>query len=179
VKVYHGSTEVVVEPEIRPVTRPLDFGVGFYVSSIKERAEEWAVKKAKRHNSSAIVSTYELDMERLQSRYDFHSFAIAGDEWVDFVLAHRKVEAYMLQRSGDGKRMLAARAQVHHSYDAVMGEVADDDVFDAVELYESGILSREGLLERLKTKRVNDQICLCTSAALAVLKFVESYRVML
>lgn len=44
--VFHGSTEVVEKPDIRHSYRRLDFGIGFYVTTIREQAERWARRKA-------------------------------------------------------------------------------------------------------------------------------------
>lgn len=37
--VYHGSTEIVEKPDVRHSYRALDFGKGFYVTTVKEQAE--------------------------------------------------------------------------------------------------------------------------------------------
>ena len=44
--VYHGSSVVVRQPDILHSYRALDFGKGFYVTSVKEQAERWAKRKA-------------------------------------------------------------------------------------------------------------------------------------
>ena len=44
--------------------------------------------------------------------------------------------------------------------------------FDAITLYESGIISRADLILRLRTKKLNDQLCFCTQNALSCLEFV-------
>lgn len=36
--VYHGSTDVVKNPDVKHSYRPLDFGMGFYVTTGKEQA---------------------------------------------------------------------------------------------------------------------------------------------
>ena len=38
--VYHGSIEAVKNPDVLHSHRPLDFGKGFYVTLVKEQAEE-------------------------------------------------------------------------------------------------------------------------------------------
>lgn len=170
--IYHGSVDIVKSPEIRLVTRPLDFGIGFYASTIKERAEDWARKKAKKANLTPIVNVYRLDMPALKEQLDVKFFEHTSDDWLDFVLHHRKVAAYTIERSASGGRRLGMRQGIHHSYDMVMGEVADDDVFDAITLYESSIISRDDLILRLRTKKLNDQLCFCTQNALSYLEFV-------
>lgn len=44
--VYHGSIQNVERPDILHSYRALDFGKGFYVTTIREQAERWAKRKA-------------------------------------------------------------------------------------------------------------------------------------
>ena len=41
--VYHGSDIVVEKPDVLHSYRPLDFGKGFYVTSVRDKAERWEV----------------------------------------------------------------------------------------------------------------------------------------
>ena len=40
--VYHGSSEIVKKPDVLHSYRPLDFGMGFYVTTVEEQAARWA-----------------------------------------------------------------------------------------------------------------------------------------
>ena len=40
-KLYHGSLEIVKEPQIRLANRTLDYGMGFYTTTSQEQAELW------------------------------------------------------------------------------------------------------------------------------------------
>ena len=176
--VYHGSNIVVGKPDLRPVNRPFDFGAGFYVTSIQERAEEWAQKKALRENGSPVVSVYSADLSYLKKKHRTKKFEGTSNNWLSFVLRHRKASTYIIQTvliDGLPKRRLIAKPGVHHDYDIVIGEVANDDVFDSIEFYESGIISIDELRQRLKTKKKNDQLCFCTRGPLELLKFISSY----
>lgn len=57
--VYHGSTCRIEEP-LAGVCRPnLDFGIGFYVTDLKEQAVRWALRTAEvRHKDEAWLDTY-------------------------------------------------------------------------------------------------------------------------
>lgn len=44
--VYHGSIEAVEKPDVGHSYRRLDFGTGFYVTTVREQAERWARRKA-------------------------------------------------------------------------------------------------------------------------------------
>ena len=60
--VYHGSTEIVEMPDIKHFYRALDFGMGFYVTTIREQAERWARRKASiLGKDKAIVNLYQMN----------------------------------------------------------------------------------------------------------------------
>ena len=40
---HYGSVEVVKTPDVNHSYRTLDFGKGFYVTTVKEQAEKWAI----------------------------------------------------------------------------------------------------------------------------------------
>ena len=59
--VFHGSTEIIKKPDTEHSLRPLDFGKGFYVTTVKEQAEKWARRKAAIfEKNKAIVNKYEM-----------------------------------------------------------------------------------------------------------------------
>ena len=59
--VYHGSVLAVDKPDTIHSYRPLDFGKGFYVTSVREQAERWARRKADLLGKDrAIISVYEM-----------------------------------------------------------------------------------------------------------------------
>ena len=59
--VYHGSIEEIRNPDVLHSFHALDFGKGFYVTSVKEQAERWARRKADiyRH-TPGIVNVYQM-----------------------------------------------------------------------------------------------------------------------
>jgi hypothetical protein len=118
-KVYHGSSIIVNNPDVNFSRRNLDFGKGFYVTSYQEQAENWAKRKALRKGTSPIVSTYTLNE-------DFEGFRVLRFEqdnkaWIDFVCACRS-----------GK-------DIYRNYDIIIGSVANDKVYTAVDMYYRGI----------------------------------------
>jgi hypothetical protein len=60
-------------------------------------------------------------------------------------------------------------------YDIIQGPVANDDVYPTILLYESGDLTTEEALNRLKSRKLFDQIALCTENALSLLTFKEAF----
>ena len=57
-------------------------------------------------------------------------------------------------------------------YDLVCGPVANDDVYQTLALYETGVLSREQTLQALKIKKLFDQYVWKTEKALSYFNFV-------
>lgn len=128
--VFHGSTEQIKKPDVVHSKRFLDFGKGFYVTSFEEQAKKWAFRKGLRQEKSAIVNIYELS----ENLNDFRvlSFEKENEKWLDFVCACRK-----------GK-------DCNQSYDIIIGNVANDDVFKTVDMYFRGLWSKEKVLSELR-----------------------------
>lgn len=158
--VYHGGLGEVPRPEIRRGRYVGDFGIGFYTTSSLEQARRFVRTKGGREGlASGFVSFYELDERLFTNAFRGLSFAQPTKEWTDFVLANRK------------------RPEFSHDYDYVRGPVANDQVYASFSLFESGIISFEELLERLKVRRLFDQILFHSESALALLSFIRSEAV--
>ena len=57
---YHGSYAEISEPDLSHSRANVDFGKGFYTTTIYEQAEKWC-GKFKRRGKDGIVSHYEFD----------------------------------------------------------------------------------------------------------------------
>lgn len=76
-RLYHGSTIVVDNPKIIETNRPLDFGKGFYLTSLQHQADRWAIAKAKIKRKLPIVSVYRIDLEEVKRNYRVKVFEFA------------------------------------------------------------------------------------------------------
>ena len=154
--IYHGSNEVVRQPEIRQGDRMLDFGVGFYTTSKKKQAIEWAAQVAgRREIKDQILSVYEFDVEAAERDLSIIRFDEPDGEWLDFVCANR------------------CGHDIPEPYDLVFGPVADDKVYTVVQFYENGVYDKDYAIARLKVDELFDQILFHTERALRYLHFVE------
>ncbi|MBQ8124420.1 MAG: DUF3990 domain-containing protein [Kiritimatiellae bacterium] len=157
--VYHGSTVEIKSPDLNHAKRFLDFGPAFYVTSFREQAEHWARRKCSRVPSSSapVVNVYELDDDL--SAFSVLRFCGVDETWLDFVCDCR-----------DGK-------DVYSAHDAIIGRVADDDVFRTIQSYRQGDITKARAIELLRFARPNDQFALRTSRIIsAKLRFVRSYE---
>jgi hypothetical protein len=158
--VYHGSTVEIKSPDLNHTKRFLDFGPAFYVTSFCEQAEHWARRKHARAlaSSAPLVNVYELDDDL--SAFSVLRFGGVDEAWLDFVCDCR-----------DGK-------DVYSAYDAIIGRVADDDVFRTIQSYRQGDITKVRAIELLRFARPNDQLALRTDRIVsAKLRFVRSYEI--
>ncbi|PWJ67670.1 Protein of unknown function [Fibrobacter sp. UWB15] len=153
--VYHGSNVVVDKPDVEHSFRPLDFGKGFYVTTVREQAVRWAHRKIdilKDGNLKPILNVY--DMDDVPAALSVKTFPDDLEEWIDFVCKCR-----------DGSLEYA-------QYDVIMGKVANDKVFRVVDMYHSGIWDMPRALKEIKAYPTYDQIAFITQKAIdAVLKY--------
>ena len=144
--IYHGSYMGVENPDVSESRANVDFGKGFYTTPLHEQAVKWAKRfKVKRGNS--IVSTYELDEETLRKEFSVKEFTSYSDEWLDYVVACRS-------------------GKCPQQYDVVIGGVANDKVFDTIELFFDGLIEKSVAIERLRYEKPNLQICFCSQEAI-------------
>lgn len=155
---YHGSNTIVEKPKLVEQNRFLDFGYGFYTTTNKEQAENFSKKVIVRRGGKPIVNVYEFD-ENAHIGLVIKKFSAPNEEWLDFVSAHRN-------GSYDGEK-----------YDVIIGAVANDDVYRTLQIYSSGLLTKEQALEALKVKKLFNQYVFATEKALKFLKFVEAKEV--
>lgn len=60
----------------------------------------------------------------------------------------------------------------------IIGGIADDRVYNTMELYEDNLISKEEALKRLKYYKPNNQICIVNQDIIdKVLKYIESKEV--
>ena len=144
--VYHGGYISVENPQVRIGRNTKDFGTGFYCTVIKEQAQRWA----KRYNTK-IVSIYDV---RIPEGLKVLEFGEMTEEWLDFIVACRQ-----------GKS---------HKYDIVEGPMADDTIYNYLQNYLDGKISRSAFWELVKFKYPTHQISFHTVSALDTLEFAGS-----
>lgn len=153
---YHGSFLAVTKPDLVHSRPNVDFGRGFYVTPLHEQAEKWC-GKFKRRGKDGVISLYEF-IENRETEIETLKFDSYSEEWLDFILNCRS-----------GKDTT--------NYDLVVGGVADDQVFNTVELYFDGLIDKREAINRLRYEKPNLQICFRTEKALELLRFVGSERI--
>lgn len=136
--VYHSSSVSVKQPDIRFSRDYLDFGKGFYLTSIREQAVKYA-QRFKRRKESAWLSSYDFNFK--PQEWKILRFDSYDREWLRFVSDCRA-----------GKDLT--------DYDLVIGGVANDQVVQTIERYFAGEISENDALGLLRYERPNNQYCI-------------------
>ncbi|MGV8146232.1 MAG: DUF3990 domain-containing protein [Alkaliphilus sp.] len=145
---YHGSIYgVVTLPKIYKRGFFKDFAYGFYTTEIFEQAKRWAAR-----GGSGYVSEYEYNPD---SSLDIKIFSEVNEEWLDFIIHCR--------RGG------------LHNYDIVEGPMADDKIWNYIELLldDSYEFSRVQFMAIAKFSYPTHQMVLCSEKSLKSLNYVD------
>lgn len=146
---YHGSSVSVPSPLTSVGRRELDFGPGFYVTSIREQAERWARRVCVvRAADTPIVTTYEFDESALSSDVSCLRLEHYDREWLDFIVSSRRGE------------------EPWRGYDIIEGGVANDQVIDTVEDYFAGRITEEQAIGQLRFAQPTHQMCISSQAVI-------------
>lgn len=147
---YHGSKEIVEYPEIRKAMYNKDFYFGFYCTQFPEQAKRWAT----RYGKKGYLNSYEyIPNDNLK----YLIFNEMTEEWLDFIVDCRS-----------GKS---------HDYDIVEGPMADDRIYNYIQNYMDGKITRAAFWELTKFNYPTHQISFHTISALDTLKFVGSEEI--
>jgi hypothetical protein len=150
--VYHGSNIDFDKVSLDFSKDRRDFGRGFYTTTLREQAEEWARDLCIRYKTEdAFLYVFEFNKVDLNCKL----FDGISEEWLHFIIRNRK------------------QGGIQHDYDVVQGPVANDNIFPTITLFLSGRYDVEDTLKRLSFFRPNDQLSVLSEKALSNLSLVE------
>ena len=122
---YHGSNVIVDQPKLIRQNRYLDFGFGFYTTTNREQAVNFAQKVTDRRKmGEATLNIYSVNEAVAFQECKVLQFDSPDEAWLDFVAANR-------QGTYQGEK-----------YDLIYGAVANDDVYRTIALYMTGVLDK-------------------------------------
>ena len=147
---YHGSRQIVEFPEVRIARFNKDFYYGFYCTLFVEQAKRWAV----RFDNGGVINEYVYVPDDTLKILKFPEMT---EEWLDFIVS--------------------CRVGKPHDYDIVEGPMANDTIFNFVQNFADGKISREAFWALAKFKRPTHQISFHTIRALTTLKFKKGYEI--
>jgi hypothetical protein len=163
-KLYHGSNQIIKNPDLLRGRKFLDFGSGFYLSDEKNKAENRAKSSVLFFEDGyPTVNIFDWEKEKIFDLNILH-FPTTNIEWLDFVLANRKGEIS------------------ENKYDMVIGATANDKVILVIDQYMSGQFDhlpnpKELVIQLFQPEKLATQYLFATAKSLKYLHFTESYTI--
>lgn len=153
-RLYHSSNVVVKAPDTLHSRNYLDFGRGFYLTTIYQQAVRYA-QRFKRRRQQAFLNMYEFSMSDV-SKWRIMRFDSYDEAWLDFVAQCREGNDV-----GD--------------YDMVIGGIANDRVILTLDRYFAHEISQEEAIGLLRFEKPNIQYCIRSERMLReCLTFINS-----
>lgn len=154
-KLYHSSNQKIGYPDISYSRNYLDFGKGFYLTTLQDQAIQYA-QRFLRRNQEAWLNTYDFQFDA--TKWKVLKFEAYDREWLNFISRCR---------SGHDTT----------NYDIVIGGIANDKVIQTLDRYFMGELSAEQALGLLKYEKPNNQYCIRSQSLLnKCLTHIESKK---
>lgn len=152
-RLYHSSNIPIEKPDTVHSRDYLDFGKGFYLTTLYNQAVKYAQRFARRQQN-AWLNTYEFTFNHAEWKMlEFESY---DKEWLDFISKCRAGED-------------------DTDYDIVIGGIANDKVIQTLDRYFEGEISVNEALGLLIYEKPNNQYCIRSQRMLdECLKHVES-----
>jgi len=134
-----------------------DFGRGFYTTTLREQADEWAHLMLDRYKGDGIF-LYEMEIV-FSSDITIKSYDGLYEEWLLMVQKNRTLGG------------------IQHNYDIVQGPVANDKTARTIALYIAEIISPDEAIKRLKINKINDQVSIHTQNAISCIKSFRKIKI--
>lgn len=154
-KLFHSSNLRIEYPDVALSREFLDFGKGFYLTTLEEQAINYGARFIRREED-AWLNVYDFvfspeDWKILQ--FDKYNLP-----WLEFVTSCR-----MGKDTSD--------------YDLIIGGIANDKVIRTLDLYFNREISAETAIGRLQYERPNNQYCIRSQRMIEqCLKHYESQK---
>ena len=160
-KVYHGTNVKFDRIDLSKCNPNNDFGCGFYVTAIKQHAEQRAQDLTERFGGESTIMEYDFDEKYLtDSNFRTLVFESLSREWVEFIMKNRD----------------RTITKPIHNFDIVVGPIADDKMRKQFDRYEMLEITIEQLLQKITYREPNHQIMLATQASIAIIQPDNSFN---
>ena len=149
----HGSNCDFSSIDLSKAKDKRDYGKGFYLTTFKSQAKEWAEILYARFGGDGVY-IYEFEFEK-NSNLSIKQFDGISEDWLIFIRDNR------------------IKGGIQHNFDIVQGPVANDKTNRTLALFVEGIYTAKEALKKLRFNKLNDQISIHTEKALTHLKLLN------
>ncbi|MFR9554185.1 MAG: DUF3990 domain-containing protein [Rikenellaceae bacterium] len=152
---FHESNTAIETIDFERCRPYKDFGKGFYLTEIEEQAVQMARRTSTIFGGDAVVTRFAFDEGAAiaDTTLNIKRFDEPNKEWALFIMENRN------------------RQSQHptHSYDIVIGPVADDTIATLLRNFDDGIIDLDMLVSGLKYRKISSQYLFHTPVSLKYL----------
>ena len=165
-RLYHGSVNMIEEPEFGVGNSKNDYGQGFYCTEHIELAKEWACAE----NRDGFANEYELETDGLSimnlSDARYHIL-----NWLAILLENRTfvIERGLALTVKD--YILSEFLPEYKNADVIRGYRADDSYFSFASAFLNNTITLEQLGKAMKLGKLGEQVVLKSKRSFAQLKY--------
>lgn len=159
--VFHGSDNMIKEPQHNGGRKFSDFGLGFYITTNVEMAKSWATRKK---DKPAYVNKYTLNTEGIKSLtfdLDLH--------WILFIAYNRG-----LVLNDELQNLLEEKYKNIDEYDVLIGPTADDKMFDTLNMFFSNNITLDHCLQSLNSMDLDIQYNIKSITGISALLYINA-----
>lgn len=166
---YHGSKDIIKQPEYGKGKPYNDYGLGFYCTENLDLAKEWACSE----NISGFANKYEFDTTGL-AIMNLSSNKYMVLNWLAVLLQNRNFHlSTPLSRQGR-EYILKNFLPDYYNYDVIIGYRADDSYFSFARAFLSNEISLRQLGYAMKLGKLGEQYVLKSKKAFSHIRFLGS-----
>ena len=175
---YHGSYCKVQKADLNHCKRFKDFGQGFYLTTDKNQAENFALLSSRRAIAAGKIDPSQnygiVSIFQYQNNEDLKIkiFPEADTDWLHCVVGHRK------------PNMFNTEITKLETFDVIGGKIADDDTNAAILAYMAETFGPAGstqadniCISLLLPDRLKDQYCFRSFKALGSLQWIKEEKI--
>lgn len=172
---YHGSEFIIKEPVYLKGNAHNDYGLGFYCTTNKELAKEWAAKRS----GKGYINKYFLRDDNLKildlTKPPFNDVLY----WVSLLMHNRELSSNLRNNYPRELKYLEDNYLLNVSdYDVVIGYRADDSYFHFPEAFVRSEITLESLNAIFTAGDLGKQYVLISKRAFQLIKFVDYQEVL-
>ena len=165
-RLYHGSVNMIEEPEFGVGNSKNDYGQGFYCTEHIELAKEWACAE----NRDGFANEYELETDGLSimNLSDARYYIL---NWLAILLENRTfvIERGLALTAKD--YILSEFLPEYKNADVIRGYRADDSYFSFASAFLNNTITLEQLGKAMKLGKLGEQVVLKSKRSFAQLKY--------
>ena len=167
--IYHGSKDIIKNPEFGKGNARNDYGLGFYCTESLELAKEWACSDS---DTNGYANRYEIDLSDYKV-LDLMNGKYSILNWMAILLNFRTFDVNT-PVSVQAKEYILQNFFVDvGNYDIIIGYRADDSYFSFAKDFINNAISVEQLSTAMRLGELGIQIALKSKKAFEGLKYIN------